>query len=237
MYILITKPIFSITAKLYWQLSNIFLIEVEVPVVEKPKVCLVSCSVLREELEQLVKQGDLDAELVFVSKFFHIDYSILESNLRKVLKQTLKRFKGKVVLAYGDLCLGQDDEMKKLAQEFGVNKIDAVNCIDCQLGGKGKFFEADPKHNLMFMGPGMIGFFRHAKEQLRREGVDDAAFANMFNGIKGAVILDTCDNAEKCRKELEESGMKLTILETRKIGLENVKQVVLDAINCENGVN
>jgi hypothetical protein len=204
---------------------------------EKPKVCLVSCSVLREELEQLVKQGSLDAELVFVSKFFHIDYATLENNLCKVLKHTVKRFKGKVVLVYGDLCLGQDDEMKKLAKEYGVAKVDAVNCVDCQLGGKGKFFEADPDHNLMFMGPGMISFFRHAKDQLRKEGVDDAAFAGMFSGIKGAVILDTCGNAEKCREELEKSGMGLEILEVRKVGTDNVLRVVLDAIDQACGIN
>ena len=204
---------------------------------EKPKVCLVSCSVLRDELEKLVKLGDLDAELVFVSKFFHIDYAAVEGNVRRVLEQTQKRFKGKIVLVYGDLCLGQDNEMKKLAQEYDVVKVDAVNCIDCQLGGKGKFFEADPEHNLMFMGPGMIGFFKHAKEQMRREGVDDATFANMFSGIKGIVLLDTCGNAEKCREDIEKSGMNLTILETRKIGLENVNQVILDAINRANGVN
>jgi hypothetical protein len=148
---------------------------------KKSKVCLVSCSVLREELEKLVQQGDLDAELVFVSKFFHIDYAALENNVRKVLEQTKKRFNGKIVLVYGDLCLGQDNEMKKLAQAYGVAKVDAVNCIDCQLGGKGKFYEADPEHNLMFMGPGMIGFFKHAKEQMRREGVDDITFSNMFS--------------------------------------------------------
>ena len=202
---------------------------------EKSKVCLVSCSVLKEEIQQLIKQGDLDAEVVYVSKFFHIDYAAVENNVRKVLEQTKKRFKGKIVLVYGDLCLGQDNEMKKLAEEYGVVKVDAVNCIDCQLGGKGKFFEADPEHNLMFMGPGMIGFFKHAKEQLQKEGVDEAAFANMFSGIKGAVILDTCGNAEKCKEDLEKSGMNLTILETRKIGLENVKQVILDAINRANG--
>ena len=198
---------------------------------EKPKVCLVSCSVLREELELLVKQGSLDADLVFVSKFFHIDYVTLDKNLRKVLEQTLKRFKGKVVLVYGDLCLGQDNEMKKLAQEYGIVKVDAVNCIDCQLGGKGKFFEADPRHNLMFMGPGMIGFFKHAKEQMIKEGIDEAAFAGIFSGIEGVVILDTCDNAEKCREDLEKSGMNLRILEVRKIGIDNVRQVILDAID------
>jgi hypothetical protein len=193
--------------------------------------------VLKEEIQQLIKQGSLDAEVVYVSKFFHIDYATVENNLRKVLEQTQKRFKGKIVLVYGDLCLGQDNEMKKLAREYGVIKVDVVNCIDCQLGGKGKFFEADPEHNLMFMGPGMIGFFKHAKDAMLKEGVDEAAFANMFSGIKGIVLLDTCGDAEKCREDIEKSGINLEILETRKIGLGNVMQVILDAIEQASRIN
>jgi hypothetical protein len=185
---------------------------------------------LKDELQQLVKDGKLDAELVFVSKYFHVDYKEVEKNLRKVLEATLKRFNGKVVLVYGDLCLGQNGEMKRLADEFGVVKVDAANCVDCQLGGGGKFFEADPEHNLMFMGPGMIEFFRHMKERLTKEGMDEAAFTGMFKGIKGIVLLNTCGNAEGCRDELEKSGMGLAILETREIGIENVRRVVFDAI-------
>jgi len=196
----------------------------------KSKVCLVSCSVLKEEIQQLVKQKSIDAEVVYVSKFFHIDYAAVEYNLRKVIEQTLKSFKGKVVLVYGDLCLGQDNEMKKLAQEYGITKVDAVNCIDCQLGGKGKFCEADPEHNLMFMGPGMIGFFKHAKEQMLKEGVDEAAFLNMFSGIKGFVLLNTCGKSDKMREDLEKSGLNVGILEIKEIGLEGVKRVILDAI-------
>jgi len=41
------------------------------------------------------------------------------------------------------------------------------------------------------MGPGMIGFFKHAKEQMLKEGVEETAFANMFSSIKGIVLLDT----------------------------------------------
>lgn len=197
---------------------------------EKEKVCLVACSVLKEELEMLVKQGSLDAELVYVSKFFHIDYEFVEKNVRKVLEKTLSRFKGKVILVYGDLCLGQDNEMKKLAEEYGVVKVDAVNCIDCQLGGKGKSLDADPEHNLMFIGPGMMGFFTYAKEKMLKEGVDETVFAGMFSGIKGIVILDTCGDTEKLSQELEKLGMNLKVLETRKIGLENIKQVILEAI-------
>jgi hypothetical protein len=194
------------------------------------KLCLVSCSVLREEIEKLVKECGLDAELVFVSKFFHVDYAELENNLRKVLEHTLKRFNGQVILVYGDLCLGQDNEMKKLSQEYGVAKVDALNCIDCQLGGKGKFLEADKEHNLMFMGPGMIGFFKGMKEKMLKNGVDEATFANMFSDIKGFVLLDTCGDGDKWRMELEKLGMGLEVIETRKIGLENIKRVVLDAM-------
>jgi len=198
---------------------------------EKTKICLVSCSVLKRELQNLVKEEKLDAELVFVSKNFHIDYKALETNLRKVLEHTKKRFSGKTVLVYGDLCLGTDGEMKKLAKEYGVAKIDALNRIDCQLGGKGAFLAADPEHNLMFMGPGMIEFFKDAKANMLQQGVDEASFAGMFSGVKGFVILDTCGDGEKRKAELEKIGMGVPVIETRKIGCGGVLSVVVDTIN------
>lgn len=198
---------------------------------EKSKICLVSCSVLEPELQRLVKEGKLpDVDLVFVSKNFHVDYSLVEQNVRKVLEHTLKRYHGKVVLVYGDLCMGQDNEMKRLADEYGVVKIDALNCIDCQLGGKGKSEEVDPEHRVMFMGPGMIDFFEDMKPQVMKQGLDEETFKNMFNGVEGFVILDTVDNCEECRRKLERLGAGVKILETRKIGAENVRLVVLEAI-------
>jgi hypothetical protein len=202
---------------------------------EKNRICLVSCSVLKRELQELARQGKLDADLVFVSKNFHIDYALVEKNVRKVLETTLKRYgKGSVVLVHGDLCMGQDNEMKRLAEEFGVVKVDALNCIDCQMGGKGKSETADPEHNLMFMGPGMVEFFKDAKKKLKNEGIDEKAFEGMFSGIKGFVILDTCGDAGKLKAELDELRMGVPILEIRAIGLENVRQVVQEAINANS---
>ncbi len=160
-----------------------------------------------------------------------MDYDAVEKNLRRVLEHTLKGSNGKVVLVYGDLCLGPNGEMKKLAQEYGIVKVDAVNCVDCQLGGKGKSLEADPEHNLMFMGPGMIEFFKHMKGELLKQGMDEAALVGMFSGIKGFVLLATCGNAEKMKNELEAAGLGVPIIETKNIGLANVKQVVFDAIH------
>ncbi|MDR0471494.1 MAG: DUF1638 domain-containing protein [Nitrososphaerota archaeon] len=190
-----------------------------------------SCSVLKGELRQLRAEGKLDAELVFVSKNFHVDYAQLESNLRRILKHTKERFDGKIVLVYGDLCLGQGEEMKELVNEYGIVKVDALNCIDCQLGGRGRVLEADPEHNLMFMGPGMVEFFADMKRSLKHQGMDDEAmFRGLFSGIRGIMLLNTCGDKEALLRDLNELGMGLEVIETIDIGPDNVLRLVLEAL-------
>jgi hypothetical protein len=136
----------------------------------------------------------------------------------------------KVTLVYGDLCLGPNGEMKQLAKEHGIAKIDALNCVDCLLGGKGKIEEADPNHEFMFMDPGMIEFFQDAQNKLRKEGIDEEALKGLFAGIKGIVLLDTMDEAEKNKAELEGLNTGLIVLKTEKVGLGHLKVVVLEAM-------
>jgi len=197
---------------------------------EKTKPCIVSCSVLKKEIEKLAKQGDLDAETVFVSKYFHIDYALLEKNLRQVLQKTLLRAPEGIILVYGDLCLGPNNEMKKLTEEYGIVKVDALNCIDCLLGGKGKVNDADPNHDLLFLYPGMIGFFRHFKEKAQQENLDEETINNLFSGLKGIILLDTLGEANKNKEEIEKLHSGLTILETRETGLDNLKQAIFEAL-------
>lgn len=203
----------------------------EVAIVKnKTKPCLVACSVLKEEIKQLIEQDKLDVEMVFVSKYFHVDYAQIEKNLRPVLKRAIMRYSGNVILVYGDLCLGMDNEMKKLAKEHNVVKIDALNCIDCQLGGKGKSIQADPHQDLIFLTPGMTEFFKHAKATMRKEGFNEDAFKQLFKGIRGIVLLDTLGKAAELKTEVEELNTGLKILETKKIGCENVNNVIKEAI-------
>jgi hypothetical protein len=198
--------------------------------IPKAKTCLVSCSVLKEEIMQLVKQGDLDADLVFVSKYFHVDYAQVEKNLRRVLEKTQRRFKGNIVLVYGDLCMGPNGEMKKFAQETGVVKVDAVNCIDCILGGKGEFLDADPDHNLLFLGPGMTEFFKHFKEKLRQEQVSEDDIKNIFSGLKGIVFLDTLGDKENAINQMTSLDTGLPVLEIRELGLDGLKHLIAESI-------
>lgn len=195
------------------------------------KPCLISCSVLKEELSKLKSQKELDADVVFVSKNFHVDYGLLEKNLRRTIERTLPNVKEKPVLVYGDLCLGPNGEMKQLAQEYGLVKVDALNCIDCLLGGHGKIEEADPNHEYMFFDPGMIDFFLNAQKELVREGMTHETLKSMFSGIKGIILLDTLGNAEKCKTEIEKLDVGLRVLETKEVGVINLKRVVSEAIH------
>ena len=120
--------------------------------------------------------------------------------------------------------------MKQIAKEYGIPKIDALNCIDCLLGGKGKVEEEDPNHEFMFMGPGMIDFFCDAKEKLKKEGMDDEALKALFSGIKGIVLLDTLDEEQKNKADLETLKTGLKVLDTKKVGLNNLKAVISEAM-------
>ncbi|MFB3888527.1 MAG: DUF1638 domain-containing protein [Candidatus Bathyarchaeia archaeon] len=197
---------------------------------EKIKPLLISCSVLKAEILRLIEQGDLDVDVVFVSKLFHVDYALIEENLRPTIERNMNRSKNGIVLVYGDLCLGPNGEMKQLAAQYGIVKVDALNCTDCLLGGKGKSLTVDPNHELMILSPGMNGFFESVQAKAKKEGVEEEALKSLFNGLRGIVLLDTLDQAEEDRKAAEKIPTGLAILETKRIGLEGLKQVLTEAL-------
>ena len=84
----------------------------------------------------------------------------------------------------------------------------------------------------MFMGPGMIEFFEDMKAECSRSKAwMKQHLRGMFSGIKGFVILDTCGDGDKLMRTLKRRGLKAEVLETRKIGTDNVLRVVTDAID------
>jgi len=90
---------------------------------QETKPCIIACSGLKDEIAKLVNEGNLSADLLFVSKYFHVDYAQIEKHLRPVIERALKSHPENVILVYGDLCLGMDNEMKKLAEEYGIVKV------------------------------------------------------------------------------------------------------------------
>jgi hypothetical protein len=86
------------------------------------------------------------------------------------------------------------------------------------------------QHDLIFLSPGMTDFFSHAKDLMKREGVVEESLKQLFKGLRGIIILDTLGKGEQLKAEIEKLETGLQILETRRVGCENVKAVIVEAM-------
>jgi len=192
--------------------------------VEKPLV--ISCGILRKEIEQLLENGEIDATVHFLSETLHNDYNRLDRALDGTIKKHLKKSPKGIVVVYGDVCLGFNGEMKQLIDKHDVVKVDALNCIDCLLGGKGKLLEMDPDHKYLFLNSAFIQFAEKIKgntKEMTRE---------MFSMLDGIVLLDAMGNLDDYQSKIDEIAdhTGLPILKRKNIGLEGLKNGLLETL-------
>ena len=192
---------------------------------EKP--CVISCGILQKEIEHLQERGDIDVKAHFLSERLHNDYNLLDRALNDAVKKHRNQNPEGVVVVYGDVCLGFNGEMKKLIDKYDVVKVDALNCIDCLLGGNGKLLELDPDHKYLFLNPAFIKF----TEEIR--GKTKELTRRMFSMLDGIVLLDATGDLNAYQSKIEEIAdhTGLPILERKNIGLEGFKNVLLEALD------
>ena len=151
---------------------------------------LIACGIFREEVVHLIEQDALEVKPYFLNPGLHNDPPSLEKALRGLLTKLTQRNAGNVIVLYGEICLGFQNEMAGLVDEFDVVRVNALNCIDCYLGGRSRLLEIDPEHEYFFLNPSWI--------ELEFGGRDldcpTAASRREFNMLKGLYLLDTLDN-------------------------------------------
>jgi hypothetical protein len=156
----------------------------------------------------------------------HLDYTLLKQSLNKVLRNLATKSSEDVILVYGDFCLGPKGEINELVKQHSVVKVDALNCIDCFLGGGGSNLKIDPEDKTIFLSPGWIKFFNYHYSKASKE--EQNFFRQMFLGFKGIILFDTLGNLEKYEDQIQDfvdfSGLK--ILGTRKIDKNCLKQLI-----------
>jgi hypothetical protein len=168
----------------------------------------------------------------FTACELHSDYDVLEKDLRRRIEKSRAQSKKPVVVVTGDYCLGPEDAAKKLISELTVVKVDALNCIDCLFGGKGRFTAIDPEGQRLFLSPGWISYF-YDKLKKAKDSEYEENFRNLFKGLEGIVLLDTLGDLNNYTAEIEALSVftRLPILETKKVGLEKLRDLILEAAN------
>lgn len=190
------------------------------------KSYLIACGIMQKEIEALISRGLIDGEWVFLDKELHVNYRKLEGALTQALEKHGSRSEAKPVVVYGDVCLGFKNEMRELTDRFGAVKVEALNCIDCLLGGGGKLLEIDPDHLFLFLTPAFIEFteriLSRTKEETRR----------IFSPLKGICLIDSLGNLDDYQDRIEAISDRtgLPVLETRKVGLAGLETVIAKAL-------
>ncbi len=88
-----------------------------------------SCGVLRDELGELYRQGQISGELRFLDSMLHMDPLQLQTKLKESLGQPGPSG-GRLILVYGDCC----GRMLDLVREYRVGRVNAINCAQMLLG-------------------------------------------------------------------------------------------------------
>jgi hypothetical protein len=118
--------------------------------------------------------------------------------------------------------------MKALTENYGLVKIDALNCIDCLLGGKGKLLAIDPKHEYFFLNPAWIELEFGNRDKTKN--IEEAQAE--FSVLTGLFLLDTLGNLDDYSKDIEEirKYTGLPVVERKNIGIEGIRKVILESI-------
>jgi hypothetical protein len=190
--------------------------------------CLIACGIFRQELERIVKNAKLSVDIEYLDPCLHNDPECLENALKKAIEDRRQKHQNNIVIIYGDICLGFQNEMKALTENYGLVKVDALNCIDCLLGGKGKLLEIDPKHEYFFLNPAWIELEFGNRDKTKN--IEEAQ--EEFSLLTGLFLLDTLGDLDDYSKDIEEirEYTGLPVVERKNIGIEGIQKVVLESI-------
>ena len=192
---------------------------------------LLYCGILRKEIEKLVEQKKLDVETCFLDAGLHVIYTELEKEIISALEKAKDHADYGIVVVYGDMC---HPRIKKMVKQFSnAVKVDALNCIDCLLGGHKKLVLTDPKGCHFFLSPGWMPSnlkkFKYFREifDWNLEGVKE-----QFEHLDGVIIIDSLNNLDELKSDIEEfiqhTGLQVKTIKT--VGLDGLKAVIDEAL-------
>lgn len=91
------------------------------------KITCLGCGVFKMEVDQLVKQGKLECDIVYLDSMLHMKPAALEQEMQEVLDRTKN---DRYLLLYGD-CHPHMHEMEACDN---TTKVSGINCCEILLG-------------------------------------------------------------------------------------------------------
>ena len=200
---------------------------------------LICCGTLKKEIEKLIEGSQLPVEPVFLEAYLHVNPDELEEQLTQTIERCSKDSSRGIIVVYGDLCHLQ---MKEIIGKYDdVVKVDALNCIDCLLGGHGRLSEVDQNYDYFYLSPGWMPSNLKANPRLNPifYGPSPEEVKQQFSKIKGILLFDSLEDIDESKNEIEEfsNHTGLPIIGKKLTGLDRFKDFLLETINSLKNVH
>jgi hypothetical protein len=186
---------------------------------------------MQKEIQKLIDEKLLDVESYFLDAGLHVVYAELEKALTSALKEHVEHAPNGLIVVYGDMC---HPRIKKIIKKYNNTiKVDALNCIDCLLGGHKKLLEVDPKCSHFILSPGWMP--SNLKKSKYFRGIFDwniEGVKEQFEHLDGIIIVDSLYNLDELASDIEEFSINtgLQVKDMKTVGLDGLKAVIDEAI-------
>ncbi|MCW4034086.1 MAG: DUF1638 domain-containing protein [Candidatus Bathyarchaeota archaeon] len=192
---------------------------------------LLSCGILKREIQKLLTDSTINVKPIFLDAGLHVDYALLEKILTSTLEGYSKKGYNKIVVVYGDLC---HPKIKQIIEKYpNAVKVDALNCIDCLLGGHKRLYDLDPHGEHFYLSPGWMP--SNLKKNVHFREIFDWNQENikeMFRDLSGVIVLDSLENPKEFETDIQEfsDNTGLGVKQTKTVGIQGLKDVIVEAI-------
>jgi len=186
---------------------------------------------MQKEIQKLIDQKLLDVETYFLDAGLHVVYAELEKALTSALEEHAKHASNGLIVVYGDMC---HPRIKKIVKKYSnAVKVDALNCIDCILGGHQNLLQADPKCSHFYLSPGWMPSNLEKNVHFRQVfDWSQNGIKNLFRDLKGVILIDSLGNLDEFKNDIEKfsSNTGLPVKNKEEVGTHGLKAVILEAI-------
>jgi hypothetical protein len=112
-------------------------------------------------------------------------------------------------------------------------KVDALNCIDCLLGGHGKLLQIDPNSDHFYLSPGWMSSNVEKNENFHQVfDWSQKEIKLLSRDLNGIILIDSLGNLEEFESDIEEfrSNTGFEVTNNEGVGIRGPKVVLLEAI-------
>jgi hypothetical protein len=101
-------------------------------------------------------------------------------------------------------------------------KVDALNCIDCLLGGHEKLLQIDPNNNHFYLSSGWMPSNVEKNENFRQIfDWSQKEIKTLFRDLKGNILIDSFENLDEFESDIEKFSSKtgLEVTNNEEVGI------------------